>query len=57
MCIGKSFASMEARLVLATLLPAFHAGVPDDYEPELLAELSLHPKGGMPFRVKHRETV
>jgi len=54
MCIGKAFASMEARLVLATLLPAFKAGVPKDYEPELLAELSLHPKDGMPFDVRPR---
>ena len=54
MCIGKAFASMEARLVLATLLTAFKAAVPQDYEPELLAELSLHPKDGMPFHVRPR---
>ena len=53
-CAGKAFATMEARLVLATMLQSQVPTVPADFEPELLAELSLHPGQGLPIRVHRR---
>lgn len=53
-CAGKAFATMEARLVLATMLQKQVPTVPADFEPELLAELSLHPGQGLPIDVEPR---
>lgn len=51
-CFGKSFAMMELRLVVATFAQRLDfGGVPADHRPEMLAELSMHPKGGLPFDV------
>ena len=43
-CIGKAFAEMEARLVLATLMQHLVPQIPADYEPEFFPKLSLSPK-------------
>ena len=53
-CLGKAFAMMEARLVLGTLAQRVEFEVPDNYQPELKAELSMHPDGGMPATVRKR---
>lgn len=53
-CMGKSFAMMEARIILATMLQRVDAVVPADWEPQLFAELSLHPRGGLPIDVAPR---
>lgn len=53
-CMGKAFAMMEAKLILATMLQRIDAVVPEDYEVEYQPELSLHPRGGMPIHVATR---
>ena len=53
-CMGKSFAMMEAQIILATMLQRIHPSVPADYVPDKLAELSMHPRGGLPFDVRLR---
>lgn len=55
-CFGKSFALAEARLVLATMLQQVRPRVPDGHMPAKVAELSMHPRGGMPVIVERRET-
>ncbi len=53
-CFGKSFAMMELRLVIATMLQMLTPAVPVDHWPRKRAELSMHPEGGMPFIVVPR---
>ena len=53
-CMGKSFAMMEAKVILATMLQRVDPVVPEDWVPDFLPELSLHPRGGMPIEVVHR---
>ena len=50
-CIGASFAMIEATAVLATLMQ--HACVSWDgrHLPEPVSRVTLHPKGGMPLGV------
>jgi cytochrome P450 len=53
-CIGMSFALLEAAAVLAVLLPALRlAGVPGR-EPGLKSRITLRPDGGLPMRVEAR---
>ena len=54
-CMGKQFAMMEARIVLAMLLQRFTPTNPAGYEPEIVCELSMLPKGGLPTIVAPRE--
>jgi cytochrome P450 len=54
-CLGKSFAMMEARLVLGTLLQRVRPRVAAGYEVELLPQISLQPKGGLPMVVELRD--
>jgi len=53
-CIGKSFALMEMRLILGTMLQRLHPRVSPDYELASKAELSLHPEGPLPIQVQPR---
>jgi len=53
-CIGKSFALMEMRLILGTMLQRMQPSVPEDYTMEWKAELSLHPDGPLPIDVISR---
>ena len=53
-CLGKQFALMEARLILARLVQRLDPDVPADYEPELMPQLALRPKDGMPGVVRFR---
>jgi cytochrome P450 len=50
-CIGISFAMIEATTILATLLQAARFQALADRHPLPIARVSLHPKGGMPMRV------
>ena len=54
-CFGKSFAMTEMRLIVAAALQRIDPSVPADHWPTKVAELSMHPKGGMPFDVKLRD--
>lgn len=51
-CLGKQFAMMEMRAILATLVRRVDVTVPDGFEPDFIVELSMHPgKRGMPTDV------
>jgi cytochrome P450 len=55
-CIGKSFAMMEMRLILGSMLQRIQPTVDPSYELAAKAELSLHPEGPLPVEVKLRVT-
>ena len=50
--LGKAFAMMEAKLVLGTMLQRVRPRVAEGYQLELLAQLSLRPKNGLPAAVE-----
>ncbi len=51
-CLGKQFAMMEMRSILATLVRRVDVTVPEEFEPDFVVELSMHPgKRGMPADV------
>lgn len=54
-CLGKQFAMMESRLVLATLVQHVRPSLHPDYRHELHPQLALRPKHGMPITVTFRE--
>jgi cytochrome P450 len=55
-CIGRGFALMEGTLVLSTVLQRYRLEpAPGQGEPELEAQISLHPKGGIRLSVKRRD--
>lgn len=51
-CAGKAFAAMEMRLVLGTMLQSQVPKVVAGFAPDMVAELSLHPRGGVPIVVQ-----
>lgn len=53
-CAGKAFAVMEMRLVLGTMLRRQVPTLVEGFEPDPVAELSLHPRGGLPIVVQQR---
>ncbi len=53
-CIGMSFALIEATAILATLLPRARFETVAGYEPTPVARVTLIPKGGMPLKVSVR---
>jgi len=53
-CIGKSFAMMEARLIIGSLVQRLQPSVPADYLPVKQAVLSMQPRDGLPTTVVHR---
>ena len=57
-CLGKQFAMMEMRMILATLVRRIEIRIPDGFEPDFVTELSMHPGDrGMPTDVKFRSAV
>jgi len=57
-CLGKQFAMMEMRMILATLLRRVDPNVPAGFEPDLVTELSMHPgRRGMPMDVRFRTSA
>jgi cytochrome P450 len=53
-CIGMSFALVEAVVILATLVSATRLSLKPGYEPSLRMRITLRPKRGMPMTVKRR---
>jgi cytochrome P450 len=51
-CIGSSFAILEATAILATLLQSVRFEWDGRHEPEPISRVTLRPKGGMPLIVK-----
>ncbi len=51
-CIGAGFATMEAQIILATLLARFSFGLPAGFRPRPRMWLTLRPAGGMPLLVE-----
>ncbi|MCB9683245.1 MAG: cytochrome P450 [Alphaproteobacteria bacterium] len=54
-CFGKSFALTELRLIIGSMCQRLDPTVPADHWPTKVAELSMHPRGGMPFDVVFRK--
>jgi cytochrome P450 len=50
-CIGKSFAMMEARLIVANLIQRVVPTLPADYQLELDPKLAVRPRNGLPVDV------
>lgn len=56
-CLGKQFAMMEMRMILATLLQRIEPNIPEGFEPDFVTELSMHPgERGMPTLVRFRKS-
>jgi cytochrome P450 len=54
-CLGKQFAMMEMRMILATLVQRIEVTIPEGFEPDVVTELSMHPGDrGMPTDVRFR---
>lgn len=53
-CIGEPFAWMEGQLLVAALAQRFHFELQPGYAPELLPQVTLRPKHGMPMTVHAR---
>ncbi len=53
-CIGASFAMIEATAILATLIRAFRFQPVPGHKPQPVARVTLRPKGGMPLLVAPR---
>jgi cytochrome P450 len=53
-CIGSSFALMEAVLALATIAQKFRLTAATNYRVEPWAAITLYPKGGIHLRVEKR---
>ena len=54
MCIGNSFALMEATLILATVARRFRPRLPDGQMPAPLPLVTLRPAGGLPMVIERR---
>jgi cytochrome P450 len=50
-CIGQTFAQLEAIAILATLLNSFQLRLRSGYIPEPRYQVTLRPRGGMPMRI------
>jgi cytochrome P450 len=53
-CIGASFATLEATILLASFVRAARFEVPPGHVPVPLSRIALQPKGGMPLKVSMR---
>jgi len=53
-CIGMSFAMLEAVLIFATLVRATRLSLRPGYTPRLKLRVTLRPDAGMPMRVAKR---
>jgi cytochrome P450 len=55
-CLGKQFAMMEMRMILATLLQRIEPSLAEGFEPDFVTELSMHPgPRGMQAEVKFHD--
>ncbi len=55
LCIGNSFALMEAQLVIATVLQRFRLRLATDAPVAGTPQVTLRPKGGLPMVVERRD--
>lgn len=53
-CIGASFAMIEATVILATLVRAVRFRPVADYRPKTVTRITLRPAGGLPLRLEPR---
>lgn len=53
-CIGNSFAMMEARLILLTILQQFRLQLPPKHKVRAEQLFTLRPKGGLPMQIHPR---
>ena len=54
-CIGKGMAMIEATLVVATLLQSYRLSLaPGQKKPEMVAQISLHPRGALRLGLDRR---
>jgi cytochrome P450 len=53
-CIGASFAMIEAVVILASLVRAFRFRSVPNFRPKPVARVSLRPEGGIPLFVEQR---
>ena len=56
-CIGASFAMLEATILLALFVRAARFEVPPGHVPVPLSRIALQPKGGMPLKVWMRDAA
>ncbi|MEW6157600.1 MAG: cytochrome P450 [Verrucomicrobiota bacterium] len=54
-CIGSSFAMLEAVLALATLAQAFRVSCRSDYNVQPFASITLQPQGGIVLKIETRK--
>ena len=57
LCIGKAFATMEAMLVLATVVPRVHLALLPGQRVEAEEIPTLHPKDGLPMVLQSRRCL
>jgi cytochrome P450 len=55
-CIGNSFALMEAALILASVVRRYQLTQPGGVKIEPFASITLRPSGGMPMTVERRQS-
>ena len=53
-CIGNSFAMMEAQLILATVVQRWQLDLPDGHRVTPSARATMYPKDGLPMMVSRR---
>ena len=53
-CIGAAFATIEATVILATLIRAFRLTALPGHRPKPVARITLRPSGGMPLLITPR---
>jgi cytochrome P450 len=54
MCIGAAFATMEIKIVLASMLQRFRAELPDGARLDPRVAITMAPKDGLPMRIRRR---
>jgi cytochrome P450 len=54
-CIGASFATIEAAVILAVLIRAFRFAAVAGHKPRPVARVTLRPAGGMPLLIAKRD--
>lgn len=56
-CIGNSFAMMEAQLLLATIAQAYSLRLPTGHEVIPVPQITVYPKDGLPMQVRQRQAM
>ncbi len=56
-CIGASFAMLEAAAILATVLQSVRLSLPPGFEPSPRLRITLRPDGGLPMTLGRRDSA